>query len=87
MPEKKPARQVVTTPMQLGEILRGRRKARGISQAELARKGGLSQSRVSVLESDPGSISLDRLLVLVKLLGLELVIEDKSDELRVRAEW
>ena len=89
MPAKKPprAQQVVTTPAQIGEIIRGRRKARGLSQAELARRVGLSQSRLSILESDPSSVSLDQLILLVKLLGLELVIMDKAEERPTRAQW
>lgn len=83
----KPAHQVVTTPAQIGEIIRARRKARRLSQAELARRIGLSQSRLSILEGDPSSISLDQLLLLVKLLGLELVIIDEADERHTRAQW
>ena len=41
-----PMRQLVTTPGQVGEILRGRRRARGVPQQELATKLGISQSRL-----------------------------------------
>jgi HTH-type transcriptional regulator/antitoxin HipB len=85
----KPAtRQLITTPLHLGEVLRGRRKARGMSQAELAAKLNISQSRLSTLESDPATLTLDRLLVLAGLLGLELVIEDKTTtSARRKPEW
>jgi len=85
----KPAmRQLITTPLQLGEVLRGRRKARGMSQVELAAKLTISQSRLSTLESDPATLTLDRLLVLAGLLGLELVIEDKTTtSARRKPEW
>jgi HTH-type transcriptional regulator/antitoxin HipB len=85
----KPAmRQLITTPLQLGEVLRGRRKARGMSQAELAAKLTISQSRLSTLESDPATLTLDRLLAVAGLLGLELVIEDKTTtSARRKPEW
>jgi HTH-type transcriptional regulator/antitoxin HipB len=80
-------RQLITTSGQVGEILRGRRKARRISQHELATKVGISQARLSVLEADPTSLPLDRLILLAKLLGLELVIQDKADEPKSTAQW
>ena len=80
-------RQLITNPNQLGEILRGRRRARRIPQQALAAKLGISQSRLSTLESDTASLTLDRLLVLARLLGLELVLEDKSEKPLKKAEW
>ena len=76
---------LVTTPTQVGEILRRRRKSRRMAQRELAEKLGVSQGRLSALESDPASLTLERLIVLAKLLGLELVLRDKSAA--SSAEW
>ena len=72
--------QLVTTPAQLGEILRGRRKARGIPQRELAEKLGVSQNRLSALETSPEKLTLDRLITAVNLLGLELVVRDRTSK-------
>jgi HTH-type transcriptional regulator/antitoxin HipB len=80
-------RQPITNPNQVAEIIRGRRKARRISQRELATKVGVSQSRLSVLEGDPSTLPLDRLILLAKLLGLELVLQDKADEPKSKAQW
>ncbi len=80
-------RQLITAPSQAGEILRGRRKARGISQQTLAAKLGTSQSRLSGLEEDPARLTLDRLLALANLLDLELVLQDKSSARNPPAEW
>lgn len=81
-------RQLLTTPAQLGEVLRGRRKARRISQDELATKLGISQSRLSTLESDPAGLTLDRLLAVAGVLGLELVIQEKgATSARRKPEW
>ena len=82
-----PTRQLVTTPTQLGEVLRGRRKARGLSQAELAAKLSISQSRLSTLESDPAGLTVDRLLTLASVLGLEIVVQDRTTSERRKLEW
>jgi HTH-type transcriptional regulator/antitoxin HipB len=83
-------RQLVTTPVQLGEVLRGRRKARSISQADLAAKLGISQGRLSTLESDPAGLTLERLLTLATVLGLEIVVQDETatpSARRKKPEW
>jgi HTH-type transcriptional regulator/antitoxin HipB len=84
----KRVRQLVTTPTQLGEVIRGRRKARGMSQAELAAKLDISQSRLSILESDSAGLTLDRLLALARVLGLEIVVQDGTPAAdRRKSEW
>jgi HTH-type transcriptional regulator / antitoxin HipB len=79
-------RQTLTTPAQVGEILRSRRKSRRAAQAMLAEKLGISQSRLSILEANPAGLTLDRLLALAKLLGLEVVLQDATER-RPKAEW
>jgi len=80
-------RQFINTPSQVGEILRGRRKARRVSQRDLAAKLAISQSRLSTIEEHPEGLTLDRLILLAKLLGLELVLQDKTDAPKSKAEW
>ncbi len=46
----------------LGRALRRRRKSRGLSQGDLARILGSSQSRVSKLEADEPGVSLELLV-------------------------
>jgi len=82
----RPMRQTVTTAVQIGEILRSRRKSRRAAQAALAEKLGISQSRLSILEANPAGLTLDRLLALAKLLGLEVVLQD-APERRPKVEW
>jgi HTH-type transcriptional regulator/antitoxin HipB len=79
-------RQLITTPDQVAEILRGRRKALRISQQKLATKLGISQSRLSALEEDAAGITLERFILLAKLLGLELVLQDAKDAPRKKTE-
>ena len=69
--------QVITLPKQLGPVLRSARKAAGLTQATLARRLGVSQSRVSDMETDPRSLSLDQFLQLLSLLDLEMLVQPK----------
>ena len=80
-------RQLISTPRQVGEILRGRRRSRRVPQRELAAKLGVSQGRFSTLEADPSRLTLGRLIALAKLLGLDLVLEDRSDTRSQPGEW
>ncbi|HQP39258.1 MAG TPA: helix-turn-helix transcriptional regulator [Polyangiaceae bacterium] len=78
---------VITTPQQVGEILRGRRKARRISQQQVAAGLGISQGRLSTLEADPAAMPLHRLIVVANMLGLELVLQEKPDTPTSSSEW
>ena len=81
-------RQVLTQSSQVGRIIAGRRKAAKISQRSLAAKLTISQNRLSELEENPGKLTLDRLLAIANLLGLELIITGKTpaDDLSA-TEW
>jgi HTH-type transcriptional regulator / antitoxin HipB len=72
----------------LGQILASRRKASRQSQRAVAAKLAISQNRLSEIESNPGTLAVDRLLELANVLGLELVIQDKPQAARKsRTEW
>ncbi len=73
-------------PAQAGELLRSRRKSLGKPQRELAAKLGVSQGRFSTLETDPSGLTLERLITLANLLGLELVLRNKPAQ-KPRVEW
>ncbi|WP_034411933.1 helix-turn-helix domain-containing protein [Derxia gummosa] len=73
-------RQRLITPLQAGQLLTARRKSRGQPQAALASQLGISQNRLSELESSPERITLDRLLLLADALGFELVLQDKGED-------
>ncbi|EHP40899.1 helix-hairpin-helix DNA-binding motif-containing protein [Cupriavidus basilensis OR16] len=70
-------KQLLTTSSQLGQVLQSARRAAKLSQTDLAARLDVSQSRISHMELNPGSISADQLLALVSVLGLELVVQDK----------
>jgi len=80
----------VKTPQQLAQVFRGVRKDRGMTQAAVAARTGSLQSKVSAFEADPGKASVARLFRLLSVVGLELVLRDKtatSKTQRKRPEW
>lgn len=80
-------RQILSTPTQLAEILTARRRGRRLSQAQVAVELGIGQSRLSTLEAHPETLTLDRLLLLAKLLGLEIVVQDATETPDPKTEW
>lgn len=79
--------QVIQAPAQLGVLLRGARRKRGMSQQELALKaGGTSQNRLSELELQPGRFTVERLLLILAALDLELVVRPRDTSTKP-AEW
>lgn len=62
-------------PSQLSSHLRALRKARGLSQAELGKRLGLSQARMARIEGDPLSISVEQLLQVFAALGVQLNLQ------------
>jgi len=71
--------QTLRTPAQLGLLLQSARKARGMTQADLAARVRLSQSRISQLEKDPAELSAERLLAWCSTLGLELRVARRGE--------
>ena len=87
-PEGMAAReQIIRMPAQLGQLLIGLRRQQGHSQAALAQKaGGISQARLSALELNPGRFTLERLLLILAALDLELVVRPRLHS-KEPAEW
>ncbi len=69
----------LVTPTQMGQILKTSRKAKQLSQTELASRVGLSQSRISAFEQQPENIGLGQLLSVLNALGLELTIPARQN--------
>ena len=79
--------QVIRAPAQLGMLLRGARREQGMNQQELALKaGGMSQARLSQLELQPGRLTVERLLLLLAALNLEVVVRPRQPTTEP-AEW
>lgn len=75
------------TPAQLGAVLRGFRRERGLTQHELASQVGLAQKAISIAELHPERIGVERLFQLLATLGVELVLRTKKAKQGSRAEW
>lgn len=79
--------------MQLGRVLTSARKAKGLTQAAVGARLGLSQKRISAIEAAPGTLTADQLLKLCAALGLELSIGAKPSPLALpkqaagKTEW
>jgi HTH-type transcriptional regulator/antitoxin HipB len=59
-----------------------------LSQQALAAKLGISQNRLSELETRPERLTLERLLTFLNLLGLELAIRERpANPTSRRLEW
>ena len=71
-------KQILSLSKQLGPILQSARKSAGLSQTELAQRLGISQSRISAMELDPGSINVDQLLALLAALNHELLVQPRN---------
>lgn len=80
--------QILTHSAQLGQVLASRRRASKLSQRALAAKLAISQNRLSEIETNPGTLTVDRLLELANLLGLELVIQYRPPmQATSKTEW
>jgi HTH-type transcriptional regulator / antitoxin HipB len=77
----------LSTPTQLGQILTTARRAAGMTQQEAAPRVGVSQSRLSSMESHPDSITVSQLLSLLALYDLEVIVQGKSASGDTAAEW
>lgn len=73
-PSVSPSLQSLVAPHQLHELLRTARRARRMTQKALAARLGLSQSRLSYLESHPGEISVEQLVAWTAAVGLSLAV-------------
>jgi len=62
----------------LGEAIRVRRKELGYTQAFVASYAGVSASFLSELENGKKTIQMDKMLLVVNLLGMDLLIERRG---------
>lgn len=80
--------QTLVTAMQLGQLLKSARKRRHFTQAHVASRLGLSQNRVSYLESHPNKLSFEQLLAWCAAVGLELSLAERGGATPAnRTEW
>jgi HTH-type transcriptional regulator / antitoxin HipB len=72
--------QLLTTPEQIGQILRNARRGKGLSQAQAGVRLGLSQNRVSELEQGAATITVAQLLAMTALYGLQLEVANRAPQ-------
>lgn len=63
---------------QLAQHLKAFRKSRGLTQAQLAKHLGVTQSRVADIETDPGKVSLENLLKVLAALEVRVLLRDAA---------
>jgi HTH-type transcriptional regulator/antitoxin HipB len=68
----------IITPGQIGTLLAARRKHLQLSQAEVARRVGISQNRLSVLEKNSAALTAKQLLAILNVLGLEMTLATRA---------
>ncbi len=73
-----PTTHPLLTATQLGLLLRAARKRRGLTQAEVGARLGLSQNRVSHLEGHADELSVKQLLTWCAVVGLELSVAERQ---------
>ncbi|WP_345814650.1 helix-turn-helix transcriptional regulator [Paraburkholderia sp. PREW-6R] len=71
---------VIATPDQMCQLLAASRRQAGLTQTEAAMRVGISQSRISALETDAAALTLAQLLALCGVYGLQLQINDRTGE-------
>lgn len=70
--------QIARTPKDIGNALRAARKAKKLTQAELASRSGIWQRTVSTIETNASGAKLDTIFDLLAALDLEIQIVPRS---------
>jgi len=70
--------QIARTTKDLGNALRQARKAKGLTQAELASQAGIWQRTVSNIETSTSGAKVDTIFDLLAALDLEIHIVPRS---------
>lgn len=72
------ARFAARTPEQLGSVLRGFRRQRGLTQAQLGARVGLAQKAISAVESHTRSVGVEQLFKILAALEVELSVQERD---------
>ena len=76
---------IITSPEQLGAVLKGIRRDLGLNQKELGSRIGFPQKEVSRMENGAGRSRVDRLFQMFSALEVELVIRPREADLEADA--
>ena len=78
-PEERAVDYPIKTITQLQPILRGFRKATGLSQAAVAKKLGITQQSYAEFELNPQLASAERLIKILRILNAEISLSHMTD--------
>ena len=67
-------------PSQLGPHLRALRRARKMTQNDLAARLGVTQARVAAIEANPAAVSVGQIMSILAALGVDMVLRPRSGE-------
>lgn len=70
--------QIARTTKDIGNVLRNARKAKGLTQGELANRAGVWQRTISNIETSTSGAKLDTVFDLLAALELEIHIVPRS---------
>jgi HTH-type transcriptional regulator/antitoxin HipB len=70
----------IRTTGTLGPLLKQLRKQKNLSQAALGQQIGLSQERISVIESAPEKVTFDTLLTVMMALGAHFSVNQPGPQ-------
>jgi transcriptional regulator with XRE-family HTH domain len=76
----------LATVTQFTDHLRALRKARGMTQTDLGRLIGVSQSRIADIERDPGAVSLTQMHQILSALGGQMILRDSGGSWKFQAD-
>lgn len=68
----------IKTLSQLPLILKGFRKEKGLTQAAMAEKLGITQQSYAYFEANPATATLERLFMVLRLLDVEVSLDHTS---------
>ena len=74
----------ITSTADLGKVIRSKRKKLGYTQAQLSEYTGFSTSFISDLENGKETAEFGRALFLLQSLGLDLMINDRGEDVSER---
>ena len=77
----------ITSPKTLGKVLRKYRKSHGLSQTEAGKKFNLPQKTVSNIEAGFPGVHINSIFRYMSSLGLEMLLEPRSDADKEEALW
>jgi HTH-type transcriptional regulator / antitoxin HipB len=82
---------LLSSPAQLPAHLKSLRKARNLTQAQLAKRLGIGQPRLADIEKHPETVATAQLLDVFAALGVEVLLRVKPishpGETRSRGQW